>query len=1544
MNKVRTKKELIARGSCQGLPVHIFLDSGSGVSLVSPSFVKRLGRESEITECNAVLRSFSNDKVSVDGKITLGLCISNVMAARHDFIVTSMLDVEFLIGLDFLEQNNLITDFGKSTLRTQDGKECKLVEKPRDTPHVKRIRSEKIVTIPPNTVQFISGKLPPSRVNYQGITDPCHNTMQATGLFMSPAVVYSDKRWVPIRCANFSDEPMTIFRGSTLGYLRPATDGTQLSEVNLVDHQQGEQFTGPHSCPEQRDREQESRWTREGLYKALKVGDIDVDITEEERKRLKEVLWDNRSCFAVDNNDFGCCNMYKAHITLKRDFVPSWVPERKIPYKLESKMDELMDNMLSTGVVEPLTTESSWNSPLTLVAKSRPGEYRVCVDLRQANKQCLEDKYDLPNLNHVLDRIGGDSIFSTFDMAASFHQVPYDEASKPITAFSYKGRRFNFARLIMGHCSSSSIFTRVIYRMLEHVDIEHLIFFLDDLLVGSTDVSSHIDRLELLLRQLKKCNMKLTPKKSTLMCRSVKYVGVTLDASGISINDDRIEAVKALPIPTSVKETQSVLGFFGYNRKFISKYAELSGPLYALLQKGRKFEWTPQCAKAFEDLKTAVTTAPTLCFPDVEDPHDSYEVQLDGSNKGLGAMLTQMINGERRVVAFFSKAVPRHKREWGQTKIEFESLHASLKHWSVFLKGVRQFKVITDCLSLCNLDTIFSKTNPTLVRRLQDLADFNFHIEHISGVKNHVADFLSRYGMGREADKATQTPEDGEWNTCMIARPSVMEISPHSTVEHKSSSVLPHCNDTTVPCSVLPHCNNNALPCPVLPHCNDITKSCDVLPLCNNINTPFDVVPHCIDTRVDIPSHNDTGELIREGAGVNVINGKGKGEVDSLAEVDLTGQGDGQAEGSSYLQLLFDGNIENDDCRGSVMTRTYENTDKVYCLCSVPEKPRELTVPQEPSETVHAIESLELPEVKELIKDKDSIRKAQDEDGILKEVKEWVRKKERPKLQTNRTPPELVSYWKQFNLLRISDGLLMRRWVSKKDIDKGRDLFVIPDRLMEQVMELHHRSTTCHPGVDQSVELCRRNFYWPKMQEEFKEYIGACEKCHAVKPPNRYLKAELKHMLFHNFNDCVVVDHIVPDAEKRTARGFRYILTITDAWSNYVVAIPVRTQTAKENISQIVRRWTLTYGLPKEIIVDNHPGFTADFFEQVMQYFDCKVTHGTSYHSRSTGKAERSNKRVNQALRASIPVGKENQWDIYLGYAVFALNCLRNRHTGYSSNRLVFGRELNTPITLLVDNELKTETLTRQSAAYEQYKLMKNTIKKVRENANADFMYAKNQHEKNILGPFFKAGDLCYVLVSCPSHKFSIRWRGPFMINKAINDHLYVVQMAPGVDKVVNLGKMKHFQRNKYNQNKYPAVGNPTVTNVPVHEESKQPNVDSSDESSDEEFVIKCAPPRRRIPSPITVPDSRQETTPEQIVPVDVEVEQSPQQAQEESSDTLDDSLSPVRLSGSPNTSAARSPEVPSVDRTEADPTVEEPPSRRYNLRDRTRISAPDRL
>ena len=131
---------------------------------------------------------------------------------------------------------------------------------------------------------------------------------------------------------------------------------------------------------------------------------------------------------------------------------------------------------------------------------------------------------------------------------------------------------------------------------------------------------------------------------------------------------------------------------------------------------------------------------------------------------------------------------------------------------------------------------------------------------------------------------------------------------------------------------------------------------------------------------------------------------------------------------------------------------------------------------------------------------------------------------------------------------------------------------VIPESLVEDIMKLVHCNVmSCHPGVANSLHKCREYFYWSCMHKIFSMFIAACATCNATKQPRAYLKAPLKHIIFHHLRDCIVIDHIVPSAEKLVAPGFRYISTITVAWSNYLVTVPVKTHTAKENVRAIFR-------------------------------------------------------------------------------------------------------------------------------------------------------------------------------------------------------------------------------------------------------------------------------------------------------------------------------------------------------------------------------------
>ena len=145
---------------------------------------------------------------------------------------------------------------------------------------------------------------------------------------------------------------------------------------------------------------------------------------------------------------------------------------------------------------------------------------------------------------------------------------------------------------------------------------------------------------------------------------------------------------------------------------------------------------------------------------------------------------------------------------------------------------------------------------------------------------------------------------------------------------------------------------------------------------------------------------------------------------------------------------------------------------------------------------------------------------------------------------------------------------------------------------------------------------------------------------------------------------------------------------------------------------------------------------SAKFFES----FDGKVFRGTLYLSRSTGQAERTNRRINSALRAIIPPGKESSLDLYLCYATFALNALKNRNMGFSSIRLCFERELSIPINILLANatdaNLLTETPTEDivgQKVFELHKEARRCVRKVREAAGREHLYADRQYNPNFL-------------------------------------------------------------------------------------------------------------------------------------------------------------------------------------------------------------------
>ena len=126
-----------------------------------------------------------------------------------------------------------------------------------------------------------------------------------------------------------------------------------------------------------------------------------------------------------------------------------------------------------------------------------------------------------------------------------------------------------------------------------------------------------------------------------------------MSVDGMKFDLEKIKAVDDWPTPDSVSDLRSFLGLASYYRKFIKNFSTLALPLIQLSKKNRKFIWIDKCDIAFQNLKQSLISAPILPYPT-----RNGRFVLDASNSGIGAFLSQIQNGEERVIAYASKTFP----------------------------------------------------------------------------------------------------------------------------------------------------------------------------------------------------------------------------------------------------------------------------------------------------------------------------------------------------------------------------------------------------------------------------------------------------------------------------------------------------------------------------------------------------------------------------------------------------------------------------------------------------------------------------------------------------------------------------------------------------------------------------------------------------------------------------------------------------------------------------------------------------------------------
>ena len=283
--------------------------------------------------------------------------------------------------------------------------------------------------------------------------------------------------------------------------------------------------------------------------------------------------------------------------------------------------------------------------------------------------------------------------------------------------------------------------------------------YMDDLIIHSTR-EEHADLLVWVLKRLRVFNIQADAKKAFIARDSVKFLGHIVDRHGLHMDPEKIDGISKMPPPTDRTGIKRFLGCCGYYRKFIPDFGPRTARMTDLLQQTTKWLWSDKCQAEFEDLRSAMSKKPVLILPRWDLP---FIVKTDASDDGMGCLLLQEIDGQRRIVEAASRKWTKHQYNWDVRRKEiFCSLYACRK-FATYVQGCH-FTLETDHRNMLWVQRV-AHTTPQLYRWALELSCLNFTTKHVPGRLMDDADAPSRAPI----DVPVEHDERGEWKGYAMA-------------------------------------------------------------------------------------------------------------------------------------------------------------------------------------------------------------------------------------------------------------------------------------------------------------------------------------------------------------------------------------------------------------------------------------------------------------------------------------------------------------------------------------------------------------------------------------------------------------------------------------------------------------------------------------------------------------------------------------------------------------------------------------------------------
>lgn len=472
------------------------------------------------------------------------------------------------------------------------------------------------------------------------------------------------------------------------------------------------------------------------------------NVPSQYREQLFDLIDEFTDVFAMPDDRMSVNNFYSQKLRLM-DQSPSYIRNYRTPHVHKEEIQRQVKSLLDNDLIEPCA--SNFNSPLILVPKkSTDGsrKWRMCLDFRSVNRKLIADKFPLPRIDDILDNLGRSVVFSVMDLFNGFHQVPLDESSRDVTAFSTDQGSFRWKVLPFGLNVSPNSFSRMMHLAFSGLPADKLFIYIDDIIVLGKSERDHLENLRTTFQRCRDRNLKINPSKCNFFRTEVLFLGHLCTSKGIRPDPSKFSAISDYPTPTNSDAVRRFVAMANYYRKFIPKFSVIAIPLNSLTRKNAQFLWTIEHEQAFNRIKQSLANPELLAYPDFSK---QFVLTVDASGAGVGSVLSQ----DDRPIAFASKGFTKAERNKATIEQELIAIHWSIRHFRHYLYGTH-FIVRSDHRPLVYLYNL-RETSSKLTRLRLELAEFNFTVEHIKGKNNVVADALSRVHIDDIKARATDS-------------------------------------------------------------------------------------------------------------------------------------------------------------------------------------------------------------------------------------------------------------------------------------------------------------------------------------------------------------------------------------------------------------------------------------------------------------------------------------------------------------------------------------------------------------------------------------------------------------------------------------------------------------------------------------------------------------------------------------------------------------------------------------------------------------------